>query len=216
LTIPEVFWPALSKLAALNEESARKLIDAMRSTPPVLNPKSMAARLADSVQTISVEDLADMAGAMLALSSVRVVNQVAVSEFVHDVCDSLKGPRAPQIANRDVLVSRLTELLEAEPLILGAKASALQREHTNVLISARILSDIRPVFADGPEAAQGATIVHTLKISYLHDNDAREFFVAMDDADLSTIQKIVSRAETKSKTLKDIIIKSGLVDLDQK
>jgi hypothetical protein len=38
----------------------------------------------------------------------------------------------------------------------------------------------------------------------------------MDDDDLASLQKAVSRAEAKSKTLKGVITKAEMVDLDQK
>jgi alpha/beta superfamily hydrolase len=79
-----------------------------------------------------------------------------------------------------------------------------------------VVTDVRPVFPDGPEAVRGAMIVHSLKLSYLHNNESEEFFVAMDDDDLASLQKAVSRAEAKSKTLKGVITKAEMVDLDQK
>jgi hypothetical protein len=215
LTIPEVFRPALAKLDSLPEEAAEELISAVPSMAPALSPKSAASKLATVVKSVSSRDLTQIAAALMALSSVRVLNKVALPEFVEDVCTSLKAFQAPGIKDCAALKSRLLRLLESESLVLSAKASALQREHSNVLLDIRVISDVRPLFPDGPETALGAMLVHSLKLSYLHNGDSREFYVALDDNDLASLQKVISRAETKAKALKSIIAKAGLVDLDQ-
>jgi len=206
----------LLKLGTLSEDSARDLISALASVSPTLSPKGLASKLGAAVKSISAEDLADLAAALIALSSVRVVNKIPVPQFVEEVCESFATGKPPQVPEGVALRSRLTGLLQAEPLMLSAKASTLQREHTNVLFDARLVTDIRPVFTDGPEAVPGAMIVHMLKFSYIHDNQSKEFFVALDDEDLMKLQKVISRAEAKSKTLRGIIAKAGLIDLEEK
>jgi hypothetical protein len=220
LSIPPVFKPALNKLGSLSDKAAHDLTEALHGTVPVLNPRKMASTLAVALESISADDLGEIIGALMALSSVRIVNQVSISGFVEEVCRSLETDKAPpqgdvvraQLVDR--LRERLTALLGAQPLMLAAKASTLQREHTNILMDTRVITDIRPVFLEGPDSAQGAMIVHLLKLSYFHDNEAKEIFVAMDSDDLSELERTITRAKAKTKTLRDIMARTELTDLE--
>ena len=113
-----------------------------------------------------------------------------------------------------VLRSRLDELLQVESIVLASKASAIQREHPNVLMSARVLTDMRPVFGDGPESLQGGIVIHSLKHTSIHSNQVQELFFALDDDDLVMLQKTIARAEAKSRTLRSFLENSGLPNME--
>jgi hypothetical protein len=211
LAVPATFRPALAKLSSLTDESAQELLAAINASPPLSNPKTMASRIGLSVPSIPSEDLNRILRALFALSAVRVINKVPIPGFLDDVCESVSTKKE---VNAVALKSRLEQLLQSEPLILATKASAIQREHANVVVNARILTDLRPVFLDGPESLRGAVIVHTLKLTCIQASDHREFFFALDDDDLGTLQKTIIRAEAKSKALRAFTEKSGLPTID--
>ena len=212
LTVPTTFRPALAKLSSLSDESAAQLLSAINSSTPISNPRVMATRIGPSVPSISPEDLTQIVNALFSLSAVRVLHKVAIPSFVDDVGDSLQSKKSD--VDVAALKSRLEKLLQADSLIVGAKASAIQREHPNVLVDARILTDLRPVFEDGPESLRGAVVVHMLKLTCIRTNEPAEFFFALDDGDLEILQKTIARAETKSKALRDFMEKSGLPSID--
>ncbi len=212
LTVPNVFKPALLNLASLSEQAATELASAIRSSAPVLDPKKMASRIGPAVPSIPEEGLEKIINALFSLSAVRVLNKVPISSFLDDVCESLHAKKSD--FNPVDLRSRLEQLLQAEPIVLASKASAIQREQPYVLMSARVLTDMRPVFGDGPEDLQGAIITHSLKLTSIHSNEVTESFFALDDDDLAMLQKTVARAEAKSKTMRAFIAKSGLPNME--
>ena len=212
LTVPNAFKPALIKLASLSEESATEVLSAIESSQPVLDPRKMATKIAPSVRSIPHDDLRGILIATFSLSAVRILNKVSISGFLDDVCDSLHAKKSE--FNAPVLRSRLERLLQMPPIVLASKASAIQREHASVLVDTRILTDIRPVFGEGPESFQGAIIVHNLKITSLQANVVKENFFALDDDDLTMLQKTLARAEAKSKSLRAFIEKSGLPNME--
>jgi hypothetical protein len=210
--VPSALKPALLMLAELPEASAIALISAVRSLKTILNPKKMAAAIRPEVPSIAGNELESLLKALFSLSAARVTNTVSIASFLDDVCESLdlekKG--AP-----DLLRSRLEQLLRAEPIVLASKASAIQREHSNVMLNARVLTDVRPVFGDGPEAIRGAVITHSLKLTYIHSGELEESFFALDDEDLAKLQKAIVRAEYKSKAIRLFMDKSGLLGMEQ-
>lgn len=212
LTVPLAFRPTLAKLSSLPDEAIQELLAAIASATPISNPKTMASRIGLFVPSIPSEDLYQIFRVLFSLSAVRVINKVSMPGFLEDVCESLQTRKG---GNTAALKSRLEQLLQAETLILATKASAIQREHANVLVNARILTDLRPVFLDGPESLRGAVVVHTLKLTCVQaSSDAREFFFALDDDDLAILQKTIIRAEAKSRTLRAFTEKAGLPTID--
>ena len=212
LTVPSSLIPHLAKLSSLSDESAEELLSALNSSTPILNPKMMASKVAPLVPSIQPEDLDGILGALFSLSSVRTINNISISTFLDDVYESLSAKKND--LNLAALKSRLGKLLQSAPVILATKASTIQREHSSIFVNARIFTDLRPVFGNGPESVQAAVVFHNLKITYVQCNESREFFVALDDEDLAMLQKTIVRAEAKSKAMRTFIEKSGLPDID--
>jgi hypothetical protein len=212
LTVPGVFRPALVKLAGLPEQAMAELISATKSSKPILSPQKMASRISPLIPSIPTEDLGQLLVALYSLSATRVFHKVPIHRFLDDVCESVHAKKTDLDAT--VLKSRLEKLLQADSIVLASKASAIQREHPNVLMSARILTDMRPVFGDGPDSLEGGIIIHNLKLTSIHSNEAQELFLALDDDDLIMLQKVIARAEAKSKTLRSFIEKSGLPSME--
>ena len=109
-------------------------------------------------------------------------------------------------------------LLNSGKLDLLGKASALTLDHEHFLWESRIMTDIRPVFGSDPAGSpSGATIAHTLKLTYADDNNQRrDFYVAMDAVDLRNLQDALHRAEKKSGSLKSMLEAAGIPFIDLK
>ena len=212
LTVPNSLIPPLTKLSSLSNEAAEELFTALNSSTPILNPKIMASKIGPLTPLIKQEELSAILGALLSLSAVRTANNISISGFLDDVYESLSVKKSD--VDIAALKSRLGRLLQAPSVILAAKASAIQREHPSIFANARIFTDVRPVFGDGPESMQAAVVFHNLKVTYVQCNESREFFVALDDEDLVMLQKAIVRAEAKSKAIRAFIEKSGLPDID--
>lgn len=220
LNLPANFKARVSQLARLSDPAAEELISALGETAPALDHSALTQRLVGSLTHTSAGDTESLASTLLTLASVMTANNVELPEFVSEVCASLEvksgkpGDATTEAAvDLTVLGERLTRLLTSKGLMLSAKASLLQREHANVLLDVKVLTDIRPVFHD--DIVLSAVLVHQLKLSYLHDNAPHEIYIALDDADLVALKKCVSRAELKAKALRPLITSNHLIDLGQ-
>ena len=74
---------------------------------------------------------------------------------------------------------------------LDSKADDLRTEDERVFCTAKILTDLRPVFGshveDGPH---GMIVVHLLKIGYHSGSEKlHEFFVSLDSGDSENVEK---------------------------
>ena len=85
------------------------------------------------------------------------------------------GPSASSAAeDRPSAAKNLKRLLTIRQLSMIAKARSLHIDHANVFCSARVITDLRPVFdADVGEEPTDFVVVHTLKLGF-HLSEAHE------------------------------------------
>lgn len=105
--------------------------------------------------------------------------------------------------------------MSIEALRTVAKAARLQRDGERLYCTAKILSDIRPVFGKDPtQAPVGAVLTHTLRIGYHEGKEHKEFHIVLDSNDLDALGKAVQRAKAKDKTLREFLKTANLRNLD--
>jgi hypothetical protein len=84
-------------------------------------------------------------------------------------------------------------------------------EHENTWQSARILTDLRPVFGPTPtDPPVAVVLIHNLRIAYRKGGRLQEFFVAMDSNDLKALQGAVERAVKKESSLQSLTKRTGI------
>ncbi len=105
---------------------------------------------------------------------------------------------------------QLGDLLEAvdddHPLLITIKAQELAYTHQNILVSSKLITDIRPVFGSSGEQLRELVVTHTLFIRY---SDANQMpciaSFTVDSADIANLLSECQRAATKTKTIKDAL-----------
>lgn len=114
-------------------------------------------------------------------------------------------------SNPDELAQRLQTLLDLESVITTGRALDLLTEHEHLFHSARILTDIRPVFGDDPkEPPSGALIVEALKVEYFDEGTTCSLYLALSRAELRNLRETVDRALEKSDTVHDLLEQVGM------
>jgi hypothetical protein len=112
----------------------------------------------------------------------------------------------------------LTEAFSMDSaLSLSAKALDVMTDHQRVFMSARVLTDLRPIFRfDVSEAPAAMVPVHTLKCTYRSEGVPRDFYVAMDSIDLANLVETLQRALAKDKSLRSLAEGTNLSVLEIK
>lgn len=207
--VPSRFRDAVYALSRLGDEEASEILDALSSGGPYVSQRSIATHLEASSKM--TEDLAadDLASLLLSVHVVRDARDASVQE----VAEVLSGSRDLELESedRDRLAQHLEMLMEAAGLDAVAKAWDVQTEHDRIFVSARILTDIRPVFGDDADQSPvGAVLVHTLRLRYQQDGDTKAFYLALDSSDLESVQKAVNRATEKAQETSRLVERAGL------
>jgi hypothetical protein len=211
--VPESFTPALERIAGMPEENFQNLQAALASAKPTLKIQALIGQVQAALK-IEIEDLSNIVQTVSNLSNARSSSDTPVEQLARDV--SRPFSRKNKSFDPTVLERRLTSLLSIESLVFSARAFALQHEYGNLFISARIVSDVRPVLNPAGAEPVAAMIVHNLSLKYYHAGEYKEMFIALDEADVTKLRKVLDRADAKVASLARFIEKTGVQYLDSK
>jgi hypothetical protein len=211
LRIPTTEREPLVRLALLPEEVFSRVLDATRAYTTLPSRAGLIETFAEAI-TIDRDDAADVVSAVLELATFRAYRDVDAVEVATDVARSKDLDLSPE--GRATLGQRLQVLLEDRIIAITAKAVDVITEHAHVFHSARILTDIRPVFTKQPsQPPDAAVLVQMLKIDY-HENGIKSFYVALDSQDLRKLRDVIDRAVEKTDSLRGHLGGAALQVLD--
>jgi len=193
----------------MSDPDVQTIREALSSLKPHLKPEAIVKSTAGKSE---IADFVEIVQTLTSLSITRFRVDVPLEEFVHDVSRSL--PLKKDL--RAALDVNLKSLLSIDALVLSARAFDIQHEYEKVFRSARIVTDLRPVFSADGTAAIAAMIVHNFIVSYFQHGEFKEVVFALDDADVTALKKILDRAETKTKTLEQLITKADVPYFESK
>lgn len=170
-----------------------------------------------SVQTLSSQDMESLKDAIDAMYAVRAYHGVPLEEFVDDILESLEFEKEIEPSAAAPMRARLIAILNIAPLRVSAKAALLHAEYEHSFCSARILTDIRPIYDNGVKGPpSGAIIMHTLKLSY-HEGakgELSEIYFSMGSDDILELQRALERATDKATSLRGVLESAKLRCID--
>lgn len=215
IKIPPKYRKVLIGIAALSSEAIEDLESVLKKAGPALTSQEEALSLASQLKVISADEGVEIIEALLPLYMLKGSSTKSTDDFVEDVIASLKlgASEENKLTKKQAtpLTNRLTKLLGVEAIDLSAKAMSLLLEQQRSFTSARILTDIRPIFdQDASKPLAGAVLVHNLKIEYLENSEEKEFFVALDRRDLQRLLDALTRAQQKESSIKQFLSQTNI------
>jgi len=219
LRIPRSHQTGLAKIIALDDEAMGELCAALESTDPALIPQEFAAKLGAKVPRIPRDDLENILRSLIGIYQVRGATSASAPEFAEEICKAVEDSKTESLQlppeRRQAFKQRVIKLLGYEgSLGTTSKALDVMTEHERILCGARVITDVRSVFADPAQKPTAAVIVHMLKISYHQDSEHKDFYVALDSSDVRKLKDILRRAELKAKSLSTVLAGTGISILD--
>jgi hypothetical protein len=207
LRVPPGFRQPMADIAGLEDDVASSLVEVLRALPPYA-PVTEIQRVVQQTVGDSTDSSPDaIAAALLSLrGQFRQLSGEDLAELVSESEELNVGDARP------LLKDRLGDLLSTDVLNTTGVAVDLQTQHQRNFQSARIFTDIRPVFQhdlqDGPS---GAVIVETLQLlTWNRTAGGEELYIAMDEDDLLELQRVVERAVAKTDALRAFLNEKGL------
>lgn len=209
LTIPKEYARGLAALSELSDEQISALAAALTNVPAtVYHRKEITTFIRKELGDGCPKDIEVLMRALLTLYQARAFAETPpIDEFVEDLAEAVTGSGLPEFTledgNRRRFVGNMRRLLSVDPLVFLAKANALQRDHERIFHSAKILTDLRPVFHAANEQPRDMILEYTLKLVF-HDGSRRhqEIYLVLDQRDVASLRETIERAEQKAASLK--------------
>jgi hypothetical protein len=207
LNIPEEHLPGLALLRKMPDEAFAAAIVELEHSPDST----------PSIPNVSPEDAEVFKAALDTMYAVRAYSDVGTDEFVDDVCDALRSVDELPSGEEPKFRERLNRILNVDALSVAAKAVLLQNEHEHDFCTARVLTDVRPIFGEDVVGSPSAVIItHTLKLSYHQGAGGRlqEIYMSMGSRDIKELRQVLDRAEKKASSLRAVLETSQLRLID--
>ncbi len=210
LTIPAEHLDGLSLILRLNPEEETAIKRALgRATSP--RTKHLMDLLLLALPTLAVKNARQIAATLRSMYNVRTSLDLTVDAFTTELLEAAKKHIDAEIFDPARAQHILTSLLNVLPLSLLTKARSLHLDHKNIFCSAKVISDMRPVFdVEIDKFPGGFTIVHTLKLGFHQRGKHAEMYVAMDKQDIQELIDVLQRAQRKAATLAQLGDEKGL------
>ena len=210
-SLPDAVISALTRLHDIPEEGFNVLLEATQVLCTPSGPAGFIERVS-AARGIEGEDAADLLDAVLWIMA-------HVDERGHNLHGLIEDLAAspdldPADGDRTRLTERLRALTEREAIRLFHKGMALSLEHDRVFRDARIVTDIRPVFANGVEKGpRAAVLTHSLILEFYQAGETGRIYVALDQYDLATMSEVIDRAVAKASALKGTLAAANISNL---
>ncbi len=213
--MPEIHIPksghvAFRKLIDLTAPEFDALLDAVAHTPPAASPDLFWKHVAEKVSNIPPKTVENIVDELFSLNYARENWSLSVEEFAKTLADAAvsQSPKKTPITTdeKNTLLIRVTRLLELKAsLTITSKALDVLTDAERLFFTAKILTDVRPVFDEDGKNVEGAVIMHNLRIHYGQDNEHRDFFVALDTSDIKELRSVLDRADKKAESLQALL-----------
>jgi hypothetical protein len=204
ITIPEEHAKGLANILTLSYEEGQALVTALQKAESI-DIRQLENLVLEALPSLDTEKAKDIVGTLLSLYSVRTRMDIAVDSLATELLTAAQTGTA-QIQPFDVAKKNLLDLLSVRPLSMIHKARVIHTDHENTFCSARILTDLRPVFdADVKKPPVGFVMAHILKLSYHHAGKHSDLHLAMDKKDVEDLMRVLERAKDKAATLTSTI-----------
>jgi hypothetical protein len=152
---------------------------------------------------------------LLGLSALRRQGRVSAAEIINSLTraiDRLDWEPERRKLWEDSRTA-LENLLNNRSVIVPAKALDLLYDYEHFFVSAKILTDIRPVFDETKENIVGATVNQTLRLAYSDSNgESKTISITMDQEDVEFLRLSCEEGQKKSESARKKILAGWGVD----
>lgn len=207
LHVPDRIREGVSALLSLNPNSFEQLVAALESLPADYN---VLSELSTKINIPNVNS--DIISAISSLHLLRAARNESAAEFVQAASEAISAfnPDGSLGPSKE----RLLKIISVNSLIVAAKALTVLIDRERIMLTAKILTDVRYAFRPNPEEEPyGALILHTLNVSYHEGEDHKEFLLSIDEDDINTLKDALDRAEKKARVLREKLKIAKIADL---
>lgn len=159
----------------------------------------------------SVRSLMNVLMSLVTLRRQRDLNAKELLEGLHHGIVSSGAWSDEELSRWKELEPSLRELFSSPSLWSVVKALDLSYDYSNLLQTAKILTDIRPIFNDEATLICGSVVSYTLRLYYSTlAGESKSLSIALDEKDVNKLRELCDRALRKAQTAKSFMQKNNI------
>jgi hypothetical protein len=221
ITIPAHAYPAIQKLAHLSSEEFDSFLNALARAKPAATPSLFEQHVAEHAPQINSSTIRMIVSELFSMNYAFDDLDSSASEMAQSIAEAAFEEQSEEFpineADRDILKDRLTKLFVLKASLgLTSKAVGLLTDAQHLFYTARILTDVRPIFNEEGDAVEATVILHNLVLHYGENGDHKDFVVTLDTNDIEALREVLDRADRKADALKPLLKRSEVAYLDMK
>lgn len=218
--IPQRDLDSLALLSNLADDDYSRLAGAFHAAKPCLQIRKFIEATSASLPR-SMRDVADaITETVMSMQTARLRLGVAATEFITAVfsSDNIQDLKLP-LEKHGLCRDRLQQIMAIDSILITAKAASVLTAHESPFESARVFTDVRPIFGEQDPVSENAkpraaVLVHMLQLRLAGEESRREIYVALDNRDLQTLIDALNRAKAKAEELSEFVTRGGLPYLE--
>jgi hypothetical protein len=203
-SIPTNFIPGFEQITKLTEEQVELFAEVFKNQKPGESLETIFEKSVAFLNPLSEPEIHSMITAMVSIVDIFERAKRDIDTFTSNFSESYVLCNGNATSEDGKLLKKhLSTLLSGfDTIRITSKAQEVILSNKNNFDKARIVSDIRIVFDDKiDDNKKVAVIVHNLKLEYTQRVKKKEFFIAMDLADLKLLKTVVDRAIQKHEVI---------------
>jgi hypothetical protein len=212
LTVPKPQIEFIKKLLELPDDKIAGFLEALAHAGPQFNFADLSNAVLSRIE-LPGELVFGLVQVLGSLYLTKDAQNTPTEQFIDgEVFAALKraGTFSPEIADAQWKKLRkfFIEALSLEDSVgTAAKTGPTLTQHERIFVSARILTDVRPIFrVNVSEKPKSAVVIHMLRMVYRNfQGERQEQFFALDSNDLRSFKALIDRAMKKEETLKALM-----------
>jgi hypothetical protein len=217
LQIPANQTRALQAFVQLSTDLSKTLISALNEARPALTPARLARQVAKQVNIPlpEIREILQLIGSLLIAAGASKKSKEFLASSVAKTLSEEKL-LGKELAEDEIeaFKNKLLNFMSLRVLEITAKATDVMLQHKNVFVDARVLTDLRPVFAEDDLSPVAGLVIHNLEIQTYTDSSPVSYFFALDSSDIRKLQTVIERSIHKEQAMRTTIDRSGLFYLE--
>lgn len=199
--IPEEERAVIHVIHGMTDDDFHALLETASSVYPRLSIDEFGSsvelewqRLGHHSEIKSIVELAANAARTVGVEGLRI----------DEVIDAVVGLVIAEIPDDQKLRARLSQLIQIRSVIQTAVSGPLLTAHPIIYRSAKIYSDLRPLFMtdDQEQGPSVSVLIHQLELRVYKSGSEEKVFLALDDNDLIELRDALEEAMKRSSLLK--------------
>jgi hypothetical protein len=214
ISLPPRALPVLQWLANLPAQDFEIVLSKLSDGDAVRSRSGLVTVIREALPDAPTTLAEELVSEVLSLLLLHFRHNWEIEEIAENAAASPSLRLTPD--EQVVLSARLSAISSNPSVMLLAKAYDIAGEHQYLLHESRIMSDIRPIYNEGPESTVvGAVVTHVLKLEYHSVQGRQELYAAMNDQDLEELGNAVAQAKERGQSLEAIIKQANIQDLSE-